>query len=133
MTLKTALVAIAALTVATPSIAKDFRAPNNMRVAATGDATFTVSGRAKHGARSYWCAAGDYARRKLNLSLAARLYVADAISGNTGPVGFSASPTGLEPRRFTSLSKTLRNPGAYISVGQAQTFCAENQIFFNRP
>lgn len=124
----------AIVAIATPVLASDYRATNRMQVTDTGNGTFQVSGRPKLGARSYWCAAGEYALARLGLGKTQPLYVAQAQVGAEGPVTFTASSVGLEPKRYLSISQSVKNAGGKVSVGQAQAYCRDrDELYFERP
>ncbi len=60
---------LAALTATSlvPSASFAWNASNGLVVNATGSGTFTVPYRGASGPRAFWCAAGDYVVRELNL------------------------------------------------------------------
>lgn len=61
-----------ALLVAEPAAA--FNARNGLRVERAGEATFDVPWSGRAAAAAFWCAAGDYAMRFLNVPPATRIY-----------------------------------------------------------
>lgn len=108
-----------ALGLAAPASA--FTAQNGLIVQPDGPAAFTVPWRGRSGPADFWCAAGDYAVRKLHLSPAALVYRASEPPRRSGEaIRFTlhaeeaASSTGLA---------ILGAKGAGLSVGHAQSFC----------
>lgn len=108
-----------ALTLATPASA--FTAQNGLIVRPDGADGFTVPWRGKSGPVDFWCAAGDYAVRKLHLSPTALVYRASEPPRRSGEaIRFTlraeaaASATGLA---------VLGARGAGLSAGHAQSFC----------
>lgn len=108
-----------ALSLAAPASA--FTAQNGLIVQPDGQASFTVPWRGKAGPADFWCAAGDYAIRKLHLSPTALIYRASEPPRRSGEaIRFTlhaeeaASSTGLA---------VIGARGAGLSVGHAQSFC----------
>ncbi len=111
--------ALLALGLAAPASA--FTAQNGLIVQPDGPAAFTVPWRGKSGPTDFWCAAGDYAVRKLHLSPTALVYRASEPPRRSGEAirftlraGEAASSTGLA---------VLGAKGAGLSAGHAQSFC----------
>ena len=61
-----------ALLMATPASA--FMAQNDLVVRGTGSTSFEVPYRGLSGASDFWCAAGDYVIRELNLPVTTKIY-----------------------------------------------------------
>lgn len=111
--------ALLAFGLAAPASA--FTAQNGLIVEPEGPASFTVPWRGKSGPADFWCAAGDYAIRKLHLSPAALVYRASEPPRRSGEAirftlraDAAASATGLA---------VLGASGAGLSAGHAQSFC----------
>ena len=111
--------ALVALTLASPASA--FIAQNGLTVQPEGADAFTVPWRGKSGPADFWCAAGDYAIRKLHLSPTALIYRASEPPRRSGEAirftlraGEAASSTGLA---------VLGAEGAGLTVGHAQSLC----------
>ena len=110
---------LAALTFASPVLG--FTAQNELRIEPTAEG-FAVNwhgGRA--GATDFWCAAGDYAVRGLNLAPATIIYRTSEPPRRSGqPMHFS-----LNPARAASSSgvAVLGADDAGFTVGAAQAFC----------
>ena len=122
------LLATLVVAFAAPASSQDFRAENHMRVTATGAGSFTVSGMAELGARDYWCAAGDYATRRLGLRPTDRLFVTQPYAKSARSVGFSVEAGNLVPKGALVLGVTLNEPGSDMSVGQARGYCADRKL-----
>lgn len=111
-----------------PANAQTAFGPERLKVADTGGGAFTVSGRTDFWARGYWCAAGDYAQRRLGLPVTARLYVAQPYQRGSRSIGFSTSDAGLSAQKLLTVGETMRTAGANLSVGQARSYCADVSI-----
>lgn len=110
----------AALAAAVPAHA--FTSSNRMRVDSTGPVTFSVSARSGQvGAIDFWCAAGEYAWRRLNARNNARIYRLSEPPRRGGqPIVFSLDPTGKASR--TGLSVIGGDDGS-LSVSSARNQC----------
>lgn len=107
------------LALAAPASA--FTAQNGLIVNAEGADGFIVPWRGKSGPADFWCAAGDYAIRKLHLSPSATIWRASEPPRRAGEaIRFTlrrdqaASGTGLV---------VLGGEGAGLSAGSAQSLC----------
>jgi len=111
---------VAAMAAAAPAHA--FSSSNRMRVDATGPVTFSVSARGgNYGAADFWCAAGEYASRRLNARENVRIYRLSEPPRRSGqPIVFSLDPTGRASR--TGLS-TLGQDDGSLSVSAARNQC----------
>lgn len=110
------LIALAAATPAT-----GFVAQNGLVVEPAGDAGFTVRWRGRSGATDFWCAAGDYAARRLHLAPTAMIWRASEPPRRGGEgIDFTL-------RREAAASRsglmTLGGSGAGLTVAAAQAFC----------
>ncbi len=110
---------LAALLLATPAGA--FTAQNGLVVNAEGADAFIVPWRGKSGPADFWCAAGDYAIRKLHLAPTATIWRASEPPRRSGEaIRFTlradqaASSTGLV---------ILGAEGAGLSAASAQSLC----------
>jgi hypothetical protein len=111
----------AALAAASPANA--FTTSNQMRVEAVGPVTFSVKAAGgQNGAIDFWCAAGEYAWRRLNASNNARIFRLSEPPRRGGqPIVFSLDPTGKASR--TGLAVIGRDDGS-LSVASARNQCA---------
>ncbi|NNE53405.1 MAG: hypothetical protein HKN30_13520 [Sulfitobacter sp.] len=114
-------------TLATPLAAQTFRAEGGITVTPVPGG-FSVPDGGGMGARGMWCAAADYAIRRLGAVGIERLYVAQPYSGRRSPVVFTLDPADLEPSRVLIPGFTIRRAGANLSVGHAMSFCADFRI-----
>lgn len=115
-------IAMVAVT-ATSALASDFRATNKMRVNVENANEFEVSGLPRLGNRSYYCAAGQFGLARLGLSKTDKLIVTRANTRRDGPVVFTTSRTGVGAGNSPAIAK--RNLGRTLSVGQAESYCAD--------
>jgi hypothetical protein len=115
----------AALLAATPASA--FLSTNGFYVEATGPVTFSVQQRGGGtGAIDFWCAAGEYAWRRLNTSNNARIYRLSEPPRRGGqPILFSLDPTGAASR--TGLGVIGGDDGS-LSVASARNQCDAARI-----
>jgi len=104
-------------------------AKNDLRIYARADGTFEILARPGTAGPQYFCAAGDYARTRLNASPAARVEVtridgpSDLVPGRRSMV-FAMAPPG--PRTLpvvTNLPMWVK--GASLTVAHAQLLCRE--------
>lgn len=123
-------IALAALSIAAPAAAKDFRAANKLTVAQITPAVFEVVSRpGKSGANNFWCGAADYARQRLGAPGNARIYLVQGRSPSTlspgrAGVRFTLDPAaaGIEPiAPRTSLS--VDHVGDNLSVNLGLQYC----------
>lgn len=110
---------IAALFLVTPASA--FTAENGLRVKPEGRDSFLVPWGGMSAASDFWCAAGDYALRELDVPVTTTVYRASEPPRRSGEgIRFTlradqaASSTGL---------LFYWPPGAGVSAGFAQSFC----------
>ncbi len=116
------IVALAlALAVAGPQVASAaFLADNGMRVEAVGPATFDVAYQGRSGAISFWCAAGDYARRELGLRSDRRIYRVSVPPRRSGE-GIRFTTRAAASGGSTGLLRI--GGGDAVSVGHARALC----------
>ena len=128
--LRHVVIALAALSLAAPAAAQEFRAANKLTVGQITPAVFEVVSRpGKSGASNFWCAAADYARQRLGAPGNARIYVAQArgpstLSPGRSGVRFTLDPAAariepIAPR--TSLS--VDHVGDNLSVSLGLQYC----------
>lgn len=111
-----------------PAIAEEFRAVNRLNVSAPSAAQIQVFGPAELWARGYWCAAGDYAFRRLGLGITDRLTVVAPYEKGQQSVTFSAANPSSGSGSPTVLASTIRNTGSTLSVGQARGYCQDHKL-----
>jgi hypothetical protein len=126
MLLRTLL--LGGLLLASPASA--WTASNGFRVTATGPATFEVAWRGgPTGAIDFWCAAGEYAWRRLRASNNARIYrLSEPPRRGGAPIVFSLDPTGRASR--TGLAVVGGDDGS-LSVASARNQCAASRALRN--
>ncbi|NNE87094.1 MAG: hypothetical protein HKN27_03380 [Silicimonas sp.] len=106
-----------ALLMATPASA--FLSQNDLIVRSTGGDTFEVPYRGLSGASDFWCAAGDYVIRELNLPVTTKIYRTSSPPRRAGKgVTFSLSS---ENAKRTGLF-ILGNPRG-VSASFARSLC----------
>ncbi len=112
-----AVALVATFAIATPVFA--FTAQNSMRVEPRGGTDFHIPYTARSSPRAFWCAAGDYAIRVLQVSSATRIYRTTAPPRRSGE-GMSFS---LDPARATApgLLRLSRSPG--LTAANARFQC----------
>ena len=113
---------------AVPVAAQEFRASNHMTVTPLSDGSFEVSGRAELWARDFWCAAGEYGRRVLDLPVTARIAVTAPYDKARRTVVFGPVPDAEPQFRVVIMGLSIRNAGESLSVGQANGFCADYKL-----
>ncbi|MEM6309852.1 MAG: hypothetical protein AAF754_07365 [Pseudomonadota bacterium] len=112
-------------TFATQIVAADFRSTTRMRVNVLTSTEFEVSGNARFGAQSYWCAAAQFARARLDLQMRDRLYVSKPLK-RSGPVAFSTvKPDDANGGTFLTVTQTTGVVGGNMSVGKAGNYCGD--------
>lgn len=115
------LAAVLAAALAPAAPASAFTAQNGLIVHPEGAEDFTVPWRGKSGPADFWCAAGDYAIRKLRLPPTATIWRASEPPRRSGEaVRFT-----LRPERAASSTglAVLGARGAGLSAGGAQSLC----------
>ncbi len=123
-------IALAALSIAAPAAAKEFKAVNKLTVGQITPAVFEVVSRpGKSGANNFWCGAADYARQRLGARGNARIYLvqprgASTLSPGRSGVRFTLDPAaaGIEPiPPRTSLS--VDHVGDNLTVNFGLQYC----------
>jgi hypothetical protein len=115
-----ALVAILA-TLASPAAA--FRATNGFTVQSTGPQTFTVNFRTTRNENAYWCAAGEFVTRALDMPSKTRIYRASPQPRRAGQgISFTLDPAAAAPG--AGLSTLSAGGDGSVSAGHARgSFC----------
>ncbi|MFT6675904.1 MAG: hypothetical protein ACJAVM_002101 [Sulfitobacter sp.] len=113
--------------------AQTFTAENQLQVVPLNAAEFEVIEARGEGARGIWCAASDYAQRRLGLSRGGRIYVKTARGPSISGLGrkgvvFTADPQRLPVPPRTSVSVSVRNVGQGLPIQHAYLFCRDYQI-----
>lgn len=117
------LALVLALFVAAPAHA--FIAQNGLVVQPGADG-FTVQWRGgRAGAADFWCAAGDYAFRRLQLNPTTRIYRASPPPRRSGEgIRFTLDPSQATDR--TGIAALGSSDGG-LTVGHAQSFCGSRR------
>ena len=113
---------------------KVYYASNDFKVVPLGGADFEVVPRGGSSGPRYFCAAGDYARVRLNAPPAARVVVtkAEGRSAELGvrrSVGFTVVPQGAVTGG-SAFTASVRKVGNNYSVAHARTMCPSGQPDF---
>ncbi len=128
--LKTASILIVISTMIAPSASYAWRAFNNLRVNPEGQVTFEVIQSGGISAADAWCAAGDFAIRRLGANSNQRIYLVEgkhiARTEERRRFGytFSLKPP-PEAQNFSSnpLTLSLRNVGDSLTAINARQYC----------
>ena len=123
----------------TASSGSIYRAFNSMRVVPVADRaeSFVVLSQALAGPADHWCAAGDYAQRRLGARATDRVYIVQgsaptrAATGRRG-VTFTTAPGpdlagGRRPGEGGSVSLSLSEPGFNLSRAMAWGYCTDSR------
>ncbi len=111
---------LTALAAATPAAA-GYIAQNGLLVEPAGEAGFTVPWRGRSAPTDFWCAAGDYAIRRLHLAPTAMIWRASEPPRRAGEgIDFTLRP---EAAASSSGLITLGGEDAGLSAGAAQALC----------
>ncbi len=114
-----------ALVLATPAAA--FRAQNGLIVEVEGPERFAVPFGGLAGPSDFWCAAGDYAYRRLGLPTNQLIYRASEPPRRSGePMRFSTNPS--DSASSTGLL-VLGSKGGGLTIGMARAFCQTSGEF----
>ncbi|TRD21583.1 hypothetical protein [Palleronia caenipelagi] len=111
--------ALAGLVLVTPAFA--FRAQNGKFVEALGPDTFVVKWSGKSSPKDFWCAAGDFANRRMHVSPATRLYRYESGRRNPG----EGIVFGLTPRSDTGTGTLRLAGGPGMKVAHARILCED--------
>jgi hypothetical protein len=118
------------LLVMAPSAASAFTAANGMTVTSDGARSFVVAPlRGRNSTTDYWCAAGDFAIRRLGLRPSTRLFRMTPGSSRTG-IRFSLDEKGSVPSGVT----VFGSKDSGLSASLAQVYCTSmrKDDFFDR-
>ncbi len=117
-------------TVTAPSASYAWRATNSLRVNPEGQATFEVIQSGGISAADAWCAAGDYAIRRLGANSNQRIYLIEgkhiARTEERRRFGYSFSltpPTEAQNFSRNPLTLSLRNVGDSLTAINARQYC----------
>ncbi len=111
--------------------AQSFRAINNLTVVPLGGATFEVIEAYGEGPRGIWCAAAEFAIRRLGAE--GRVYIragrgpARSVSGLKSVV-FTTDPASLPREPFKSYSLSTSQVGMGLPVEHAFQFCRDYEL-----
>ena len=120
--LRSAAAAFLFLATAVPSHA--FMAKNDLVVVALGNDTFEVPYRGLSGVSDFWCAAGDYVVRELNLPPATRIYRTSSPPRRAGQgVSFSLSEIGAKKTGLV-----LHSGGRGLTAAHARHLCDVKEL-----
>jgi hypothetical protein len=128
MTLRLALAALAVAAGLTVTPAQAFVAQNGLLVQRVNETDFFVPYRGRPAATSFWCAAGDFVIRGLDMRPGTRVFRLSAPPRRGGDgILFSLSPEGAQDRGV----QVWGSEDAGMSAQLAQVYCAnEMPLFF---
>ncbi len=114
--------------------AQNYRAVNLLNVVPLTGTTFEVIEARGEGASGIWCAAADYATRKLNTR--GRLYVLTARAASKSTPGrksvvFTTNAQQLPKGPKQSLSVTTSHVGVGLPINHAIQFCRRDEIEYS--
>ena len=118
-----------------PAFRPVFVARNDLLVYPMPDGTFEVQARAGTAGPQYFCAAGDYAWRRLNVPVAARVVVVrpdGPSSTNPGGRGmvFKVVPQGAATSEDQGWTVSMRRAGENHSVAMSRALCRNGSVSF---
>jgi hypothetical protein len=130
---KLGLALCAAMLGATPAVADRFRAENRFYVADLGGGVFEAIARGgSSAARDFWCAAGDYALKRLRAGGSTRVYLVSGIQPSVTEPGrkavrFTLTPEAAGVAPITPpLSLSVDIPGDNMPVVLAKSYCQKS-------
>lgn len=112
-----------------------FLARNNyVVVSGPGGGEFTVLGKAGAAGPDYFCAAADYAHRRLGYPDAERVVLIAPVAKNPAYNGqrtgtFRVASSGQVPPR-TGISVSMRKAGENLQIGHARSMCETHPVGF---
>lgn len=130
----TVIAAAIALVVPITANAQTFRAINDLNVVPLSRSTFEVIEARGQGPRGIWCAAAEYAERRLGAS--GRVYIRDgrgpaqSVEGRSSVV-FTTNAGELDQGPFQSTSLNTSQVGVGLPIDHAIQFCRRDD--FKRP
>ena len=118
-----------------PAFRPVFVARYDLLVYPMPDGTFEVQARAGTAGPQYFCAAGDYAWRRLNVPVAARMVVVrpdGPSSTNPGGRGmvFKVVPQGAATSEDQGWTVSMRRAGENHSVAMSRALCRNGSVSF---
>ena len=127
-------VILAAICALAPTLAtaQTFTSINQLKVVPLNGSEFEVIEARGEGARGIWCAASDFALKRLGLDRG-RIYVHSARGPSISGLGrkgvvFTADPGRLSVPPSTSHSVSVRNVGQGLPIQHANLFCKDYLI-----
>lgn len=120
---------LVSLGLAAPAAA--FTAVNGLTVQPLADGRFNVPWRGQSGDAAFWCAAADYAQRRLGLPSASRVWRISEPPRRQGQgIVFSISPEGAASRSgLISFNTDGSKPDASLSIAAALVHCERYDFF----
>ncbi len=117
----------------TAAVAQSYGAVNHLDVVPLGPATFEVIEARGEGPRGIWCAAADYAERRLRAT--GRIYIREARGPAKSAPGrksvvFTTDPQSLPQGPFRSLTLDTSQVGVGLPIGHAIQFCHPDEDEF---
>jgi len=112
-----------------PQSGHAFTATNGLKVNPAGGAVFEVIGRSRTRGEGYWCAAADFARRKLKSGWHDQVYIARTLGQSTTSKRVSAVHFTVDPAAAgvalikPSHSLNSYKVGDHMSVQIANNYC----------
>lgn len=120
----------AAMSGGRPAVAADYAAWNTMRVRADPERAgrFVVLRRALAGPADYWCAAGDYAVRRLDVPVTGRVYVVGRVTGGVlfTVVASDDVAGGRRPGEGGKFGLSLTETGFNLRAAHARLYCPDS-------
>jgi hypothetical protein len=131
--MRSALLALAITLAPGLAAAQSFTAVNQLKVVPLNNSTFEVIEARGEGARGIWCAASDFAQKRLGLTQGGRIYVHTARGPSISGLGrkgvvFTADPSALSVPPSASVSVSVRQVGQGLPIQHAYLFCKDYLI-----
>jgi hypothetical protein len=121
--MRLSVLAAALCLAAAPAAAGSFRAVNGLLVVPEGGRSFGVPFQGLSNNHEFWCAAGDYVRRRLGLPGRTPIYLLSELPRQRGQgLRFSLDPEGAAARTGVS-SFGGDGPGNSVSANTAYNLC----------
>lgn len=126
-TLRNAFILIAGLCCAAPASAETFRAKNRVYVNPLNDGMFEVIYDINASYEGMWCAAAEYAHRRMGVPGISRVVVVEPLGpARTKPrrkgAVFKVDPNARN-NSIVVMGRSLKNPGTSMSVDHAYQYC----------
>lgn len=126
------LIGLAAALMASPVPSAAWTAMNSQRVYGLSATSFEVVGRSGSTNTDYWCAAGDYARRVLDVPVSQRIYIQSGLAAAETQDRKSAVQFTLQPPADADLRPgflvSIRRVGENMSMSGAWSYCLQRTI-----